>query len=737
MPPPPMPASMDPTTISSATATLKPSSSSPHHQYQSPPRSVVPPSYPPRRLSTSPRVSKSPPISTSPSGLFSATSPLTSFARLSLLSPAAISLAPSQQMQSPTQGQGCPSTTSTPTVDGSATEAQNTNTEKRIAEEKSFLFMRYSPPISASDGTAKDVGLTAQTDCSMLEEGEMDTSGDVDTSPPPILSSCSQERISSPVMPIVPYSHRQDEDDEVDYSPQSPEASVRGAQSPALLVDDSSPGKLTSSATPTAAPPEGSDPYSPQLFMEQRDECENGSKSEIRSPEHMSSMPSDPPHVSATDSVYISTTTSPSESTNQVLAHFSVSSPVVISSSPTSTPEPGRQASPPPPPKVKMSLKDFALRKKKQREEQALSQNLQASPVIAPQLPDPDSQVEEQKLGSDEDIGFSSGQNDVEDIIPWKVKVEEDNSFRNKEDSGTSTENVNGIQTDLDSVKAPISYRDLSSTRDNVESMEREIAMTKLPAPIPVPSLPVNGHSRTPPMPASLPSRPPVHLPARPTQHLPPNLSSTKNHTRETKQEHIEPNLPSLLHRISGPERSISPISPDPTPLASRISQEEDGEIGESPLPTSSLLHSKRDFSFVQRPLSRNGPSYSHSVPTGPRNLPVSSYRPPSLPVPSSYGPPSLPAVPTAPRALRQSILSHQRSGSGPPLPPPPPGPSQSTPLPPPQSGLHGSGSHYIPRGPSADRDREKERAEWDQRHYRGLPPPARRGSGRGNPWGR
>ncbi len=389
-----------------------------------------------------------------------------------------------------------------------------------------------------------------------------------------------------------------------------------------------------------------------------------------------------------------------------------------------------------------MSLKDFALRKKKQREEQALSQNVQASPVIAPpQLPDTDGLVEDQKLGSDEDIGCSNGQDDVDDIIPRKVKVEEDSSFRNKEDSGTSRENVNGIKTDLDSVKAPILNGGLSSTRDNVESMEREITMTTSPAAIPVPFLRVNGHSRTPPMPASLPSRPPVHLPARPMQHLPPNLSSTKNHARETKQEHIEPNLPSLLHRVSGPERSISPISPDPTPLASRISQEEDGEIGESPLPTSSRLPSKRDFSFVQRPLSRNGPPYSHSVPTGPRNLPVSSYQPPSLPAVSSSNT-GRSSLPTAPRALRQSILSHQRSGSGPPPPPPPPGPS--TPLPPSQSGLHGSsshgsGSHYIPRGPSADRDREKERAEWDQRHYRGLPPPARRGSGRGNPgpWGR
>ena len=736
MPPPPMPASMDPTTISSATATLKPSNSSPHHQYQSPPRSVVPPSCPPRRLSTSPRVSKSPPILTSPSVPFSATSPLTSFARLSLLSPASLSLAPGQQMQPPTQGQGYSSTASTPTAEVSATEAQNANTEKRIGDEKSSLSMRCSPPgiASAFDETAKDVELTAQTDSCMLEEGEMDTSADVDTSAPPILSSCSQERILSPVMPTVPYSHRQDEDDEVDYSPQSPEASVRGAQSPALLVDDPSPGKPTSSATPTAATPEGSDPYSPQSFMEQRDECENGSIFEIRSPEH--TMLSDPPHVSATDSVYGSTTTSPSDSTNQALAHLAVSSSVLISSSPSSTPEPGRQASPPPPPKVKMSLKDFALRKKKQREEQALSQNLQASPVIAPQLPDPNTQVEEQKLVRDEEIGCWNGQNDVEDTIPRKVKVEEDNLFRNKADSGTSTENVNGIKMDLYSIKAPMSNGDLSSTRDNVELMEREIPMTTLPAAILGHSLPVNGQSRTPPMPASLPSRPPVHLPARPTQHLPPNLSNAKNHTRETKQEHIELNLPSLLHRISGPERSISPISPDPTPLASRISQEEDGEIGESPLPTSSRLHSKRDFSFVQRPLSRNGPSYSHSVPTGPRNLPVSSYRPPSLPVPSSSGPPSLLAVPTAPRALRQSTLSHQRSGSGPP-PPPPPGPSQSTPLPPPQSGLHGSGSHYIPRGPSADRDREKERAEWDQRHYRGLPPPARRGSGRGNPWGR
>lgn len=751
MPPPSMPASKDPTTVSLTTVTPMVSSNNPSHQYQSPPRSVsvIPATHSPRRLSTSPQVSTSP----------SASSPLTSFARLSLLSPTPTSSAPMRQLQSST-------TASSPPADVSITEALILKKEEQHKEEKSS-FTRRSPPRNASSlppsslslqsediRKSKDwVGSTLQTISTAPEEGKMDTNDEIEMSTRHIPSSSFQERISPPVIRTILPSRHQCEDDEVDYSPQSPETSVQDSRSPAsVVVDDQSPGKLRTSAIPIAIVSGDPVTFSPQLLRNLGQRDESKSRNDIQSlPERLSSMPPDPSSISVANSIDISTATGCSEpkinsTTVEAPALLAESSPAKTSSSLASTPEPGWQASPPPPPKVKMSLKDFALRKKKQREEMmAHSQSMQASPVLAsPPLPNADVHIkppfleaEDHRLGSDKNMNCLSGQGDV--VAP---RVEENNPFRNKEDARAIPGNVNGIKTDLDSIKDSSSN---TVRQDIVLQKEKKVLHMSSPTSTTISVPPsVNGYPRNPPMPTCLPNKPPVSLPARPMQHILPNLTSTKNHIHETKQEHVEPNLPSLLHRVPGTERSISPISPDPTPLASRISQEEDGEIGESPLPISSRYHSlpsNRDF--VQRPLSRNGLPYSHSLPTGPRNLPVSSYRSPSLPT-ASYTIPSVPAVsssnasrsslPTAPRALRQSILSHQRSGSG-----PPPGSPHSGSLLSSQSGLYGGSSHYIPRGPSADRDREKERADWDQRHYRGLPPPARRGggSGRGKPWGR
>lgn len=143
------------------------------------------------------------------------------------------------------------------------------------------------------------------------------------------------------------------------------------------------------------------------------------------------------------------------------------------------------------------------------------------------------------------------------------------------------------------------------------------------------------------------------------------------------KQEMIETLDPTLLQRVSGVERSVSPISPDPTPIVNRISQEEEGEIGEAPVRLSSRGPfgplSKREPNHIQQPPSRNGPQFSHSPPIGPRfylNPPTSPSlrpaQPPTSPIAPNNANRNRPNLPTAPRALRQSML-HHRFGSGPP----------------------------------------------------------------------
>ena len=57
-----------------------------------------------------------------------------------------------------------------------------------------------------------------------------------------------------------------------------------------------------------------------------------------------------------------------------------------VEPTPESLPQPLQSAEPPPPPKVKLSLKDFAMRKKKQREERQ-KEELERAAVASPEIP--------------------------------------------------------------------------------------------------------------------------------------------------------------------------------------------------------------------------------------------------------------------------------------------------------------------------------------------------------------
>lgn len=293
------------------------------------------------------------------------------------------------------------------------------------------------------------------------------------------------------------------------------------------------------------------------------------------------------------------------------------------------------------------------------------------------------------------------------------------------------------------------------------------------PAPVsePLEKLPtLNGYSQPPRVPSQPPVPPsfvPKDIPIIPITSTPPPPSmlvstpaptiSTMINTREAKKELVDIPMSSLSAtrpatlkpgnpptsnpylappvRSMYPDRSISPMGPD---LAHsfhfRRPSHEDGEIGEGSPPIAVPRSSGANSTFMPktRPFASGlppVPSSSHSPPTGPRSL----YAPSASPTPSFGGgggshyrpapPPHLvplssaatanrPLPPSAPRALRQSMMSGRSVGGG-----GGGGGNASS-----SSYLH-SGSQYIPRGPLADqRDRDR---DWD--HHR---PYRRRGGG-------
>lgn len=321
--------------------------------------------------------------------------------------------------------------------------------------------------------------------------------------------------------------------------------------------------------------------------------------------------------------------------------------------SPTHSPTP----QPPPAPKVKMSLKDFALRKKKQREEEMLTKCTQASPV-----------TENLSLVSDgEEI---AGKEDPEEVggVEEVIAVFED----------PSSENCGSSEVEKDSGPDEKPAAELKGVGTLKEEEIRPA--TNVGGALPL----ANGvHSNLPSPPSCLPS-PPSRLPTKPPMSLPsrPQLAASPG-TREAKQELIEPRIASvqphhpngrpfsLIDRLKGP-LSFQPLFPHKT-LPRRPSNEDD-EIGQtSPSPAT---HDQPKPVYIPR---------SVSPPKQPRALMGYPYNNRPTPSPISSTPPVFRnPPPTGPRALRNSMPPRQLAVSPP----------------------------NIPRGPSADRDR----VDWDQR---------------------
>lgn len=645
MPPPPMPASINPTTVSSTCTIIGPL---PNH--------TVCPSH--RSPTSTPSTSTDLTVMSPPPSA-SGVSPLASFAQLSLLSPAL-------------------------------------NLESNQAESSEGSITVLSPPQAYSSRT-----IISPTG---IEDGLTDNDGSI-TAPSPVLNSHATGYSRA----LSIYSRRHDEDDEVDYSPHSPEPShnmdEQSSDLPLLRPQSSEPPEVTEF-----------------IFHPVLDNTGESCNDPETRPDNQATSSTPPPPISSPTSLLATNPTSHLTSTN--------SEP---ETEPSLKPSAKEQSPSQPLPKVKLTLKDFALRKKRQREEQALSQTHQTSPVT------PSPFLEEEKETKSptslktqiEPSGRDCVMVDVPHPVSASVSANNPEGIRHVTRDHVEVSSRSGFTLEIKSKENWTSRSDTTATHKEgenrmIQSSHSPVTSLSKPAPDTL----TNGHLRVPPA-YNLPNRPPPPhlLPSRSIQQCP-----TIN-IQDMKQEVIETLVPSLLQRVSGIERSVSPIGPDPVPaVVNRISQEEEGEIGETPVHLDSREScdpsSKRDPNNPQQLSLRNGP------PTAPRfylNPPTS----PSLrPTPPSTSPiPSTtpnntngnrPNLPTAPRAFRQSML--HRSGSG--LPAASYLPSLSVMC---QNNAPGP---FIPRGPSADRDKERDRVDWEQRHYRAQP---RRGagSGRGAPWGR
>ena len=382
-----------------------------------------------------------------------------------------------------------------------------------------------------------------------------------------------------------------------------------------------------------------------------------------------------------------------------------------------------QQPSQPPAPKIKMSLRDFALRKKKQREEE-MTKNVQDTPSSA---------------GVDLPFGRSEsggGPNGIQ-VNPMDEESRNGKTVELKEDSLHVKDS---------------SYQDASTmSRNMVKDEVVDVPETSSTKPTAINGIYHPQPSSSPPSPLS------TLLVAR----IQSGTSATYPiETHPSKQEPIEqpihatvtiqPKMMDSTHcaAMYNHSGSILPTNPDQhhfRPYSPPQPCQEDGEIGEildtplrlpSSLPAPSAMNrlasmatsipgsitplprgptSKRaDFTFTR---SASSSQARHSPPTHPRSFNAS---PPYRQQPPSASTPPPPArgtgvpPPTAPRALRQYMSSNRPTTTTPTASSSHPSTTSSTSIIPTSSTTTttttgGRFPPYIPRGPSADRDKVRD----------------------------
>ena len=449
--------------------------------------------------------------------------------------------------------------------------------------------------------------------------------------------------------------------------------------------------------------------------------------------------------------------TSPQVQTaSPVPSHASLAQTPETTASPTPSRELTREPSPPPAPKVKMSLKDFALRKKKQREEMVAKEQVREckSPVVP-------------GVGLPEESGDEG------------MHVDDDGLHDCADGGAVDRKETDCEGTDLgcDAPEKKATMTDAREVHDVV--MDDEVRPTVKDGPI-APSAQQNVVDRIPEDPL-VDDRRRYESESRSTPLLPPRspVASVKSVNSVDKAQtngqladstsfkaKIEVLEASIPRTLMGADDRTSPSAPDPPPpplhkgtdrkaspprtytwslppsapasygLSSRPSHE-DGEITSSSPPKSSH--------FFPR---------SYTPPTQPRSFQTSHPSPPNFTHASSSSSSSWRAptpLPTTRTPLSSTSTSTSTStgtstpssnGSSRPLPS---GPRalriSSRPAHPPSyspSSRAYSGSQYIPRGPSADRDRhERDRLEWERERGWGPGPPRSRGRTGSGGWGR
>ncbi|KAH7882105.1 hypothetical protein F5I97DRAFT_1817521, partial [Phlebopus sp. FC_14] len=443
---------------------------------------------------------------------------------------------------------------------------------------------------------------------------------------------------------------------------------------------------------------------------------------------------------------------------SQVLDSSSHSPPRSTISQPEPQSEPEAQpqqheASPVPPAKVKMSLKDFALRKKKQREEEMAARALtsSASPhSAAGSLPSPNVTVKE--LGAE--VGGSPGVSKVEGIDDDTADHREQGTTTSA-DSGETVGVASEVVADATNNEERLNPSDGAGTPSHCPKADEDSEM--------------------------------VDLSAQPAAFAEESCSPSRP---LAKVEMMEDMVPSGL--VGNDERTHDVVSfapdPPPPPLTNKQIKDDVGENGKAiPFTSTSVTTSStvsRSTSMPNSSTPNHSTPYLRSHPASPSSkLPLSRRNStsredgeiPVATVPKTYTPRSH-TPPTQPRSFNASYpasssLTHTSSTAPavsrrPPQPPPSrpsssnaPGPSPSPaiasnglsrPLPSGPRALRGStsqptyplayapsnrtyaGSQYIPRGPSADRDR----MDWE-RDRQWAAPSRSRGRTGSNGWGR
>ena len=431
--------------------------------------------------------------------------------------------------------------------------------------------------------------------------------------------------------------------------------------------------------------------------------------------------------------------------------------------------QPAREPSPPPPPKVKMSLKDFALRKKKKREEEMAAKALH-SPTTPdkPGLPSsPDLDIPKD-LAGDVDVGHAADPGSVVNGYVKTNDVTKENvpdSFANMhdiihdsgrtEDKDTVEENTSSTMAQMsltttttkstEATQSPPRPPDLSTLPrvldEGHDTDQTQNVDTKPPATLTakmevmdaiLPTGPVGADDCTPDVVSFAPEPPPPPLTIKqtsetvmvdraiPTISIPRSIVSSNPAPSSAS---VSMSTSSSTSAANSRSNSVSaPVSNFPTSSnipPSRRPSHEDGEITSSTPPKTYLPRSHtpptqpRSF-HAAHPSSPNfGSTSSSTMPIPRRPVPPLSRSP--LSNSTGSAPTSSRPLPSGPRALRGSMTQSTHA---------PPYSSTRPPY---------AGSQYIPRGPSADRDR----IDWDRGDRQWATQARPRGRAGSNGWGR